>query len=152
LHRKHDKICFFSDGSFKLNKSEWRINTVKDNYGLCQTIWQFANGTVIEDVERLKCIGYGWNKRVFQLGNFALKTMNLKGNALKHCFKSSNQAQNCLSGAVNLLIRGTMLLIKLQNDGNVQKLYAYCIPHDPVDNAEHLAVLVQKSEQLDNYI
>lgn len=145
-----NKTPIFQDSSLTFIGKEWRVSAVKDIYGKCAALWDATNETtIIETIAKLQMIGDGWNKMVYQQGNYALKIVNLKGEALQACIKSTSQVENCLNYAVNAFVKEIITLINLQNDTNVPKLFAYCIPQNTAYNIERLAMLVEKGKQLD---
>lgn len=63
-----------------------------DDYGDCNAIWmgnEFVSPR--EFLMHREKIGKGWNKNVYNIGGRALKTLNLKGNAIWRCQHESNQ-------------------------------------------------------------
>lgn len=137
--------------SLQLFGSEWRFGHKPDLYGGCQTIWPSKDSeTISEKAIHRTLIGRGWDKNVFEMNGNALKTVNLKGTAIRRCIEHrTNKGEDCLDFAVRRFVKEIRILIELQGDKNVPKLYGYCIPKNMQEDVEHLAMLVEFGKPLD---
>ncbi|KAE9553849.1 hypothetical protein FO519_002937 [Halicephalobus sp. NKZ332] len=128
--------------------NQWRFENTSDSIGNCS----FFNSLKSKN---LKELGKGFNKVVFKdsFENVAIKKISFSGNSFVTCMDNADgnfkSEFDCIETAARGFITEIGLMLSLQGDPNVPKLYAYCIPLDFVLEAESLSSATSVGEPLD---
>jgi len=102
-------------------------------------------------VDREPLIGRGYSKQVHRYGQVAVKRPLLReGRAFSECMErvGANETR-CLHNEIRGFISEIGLVLLLQGDPTVPKLFAYCIPTDTDRQLTDLALVVELGEPID---
>ncbi|KAI6229518.1 Protein kinase domain-containing protein, cytoplasmic [Aphelenchoides besseyi] len=122
--------------------SEFRFSNTPKTLGDCSTI----PSVLLED----SVIAEGYSKRVYRFGKVAVKRALLReGRAYKECLEESGNEKKCLNDQVNGFLTEIGLLLRLKDDPNVPKIFAYCIPQSFGQENQKMSAVVELGEPID---
>ncbi|CAD5232240.1 unnamed protein product [Bursaphelenchus xylophilus] len=116
--------------------SEWRFEIGNDSFGGCDQI--------PENLNEFR-LGEGYYKRVYEYGNVAIKKSLRDGQGMTECLNNHGDTDRCWKRQIAGFQNEIGLLLQLQGDQNIPKVYAYCIP---VDTSKDIFVVMEKARPL----
>ncbi|CAD5224374.1 unnamed protein product [Bursaphelenchus okinawaensis] len=116
--------------------SEWRFEDTNSTIGNCEQIPKSLGHYTL---------GEGYNKKVYEYGNVAIKKSLRDGQGMRECLRTYNDSNSCWNNQIRGFQNEIGLLLKLHGNVNIPTMYGYCLP---VDTTQDMYIVTEKAQPL----